>query len=705
MALTNEERYRAATGNFKTNAEARRVYDELLKETKNEITSLQKTDTADARQRVTALQRTEKFLETAKSNLGTGKAIAGGLMSGAIDIAAFPLDIVSTIIGGPSFGETAKKELTQRGLQILPGTIPAEKPTTQEVAPYFGGARGAVQLPLRTPLGTALQMGAYTTAGAVDETGVATTTLAAGQLLQGLIQAGRMGLDAKQSRDLIKNLPPEEQNTLFQFMLRGQSGSDPQVAALIQRLKGNPQTAELITTLEEAAKRQTLSGVAPTTTPGPIATPIYSAIKQKLGTLQYNITGQPIQDKFKRAKDVLGEAPSVAIDNTVQRIDGLIAEFNNVGTDSALAAARSLERTKDRLMTDFLGQKVPVTTVEKLQGNLTSFGRATGEENVFKDVARSDQERIAAVVFGGLKQDLAIGTKSANTDVRKASIYLEQARSGVQKGYTDYNNFVAQGLPAKLKNVNLNELDDTKFLDIFKELTVDQRNKVLPILEAQAPEAVDRIRLSQYNKFLEGTTRQLDNGEFGVDFSKLVTKYNTLKPAEREMLAFSLGSNFNDFEKRMQDATKFFKYNMRIQGMPTEGPLVGAETVSKLEGAVGAAVDYSTAKGVGLGARLLNIFSTDLKDTDVLKILLTKEGKDFLQQAKLSPAGQKTLDSFDKLRATDIVLPQAAINLKRGFETLTQGAEQNPDLTLPEPTYEAVPTEPTSQFKPVPLPD
>ena len=239
--------------------------------------------------------------------------------------------------------------------------------------------------------------------------------------------------------------------------------------------------------------------MAPIATEGKIGEPIFNAVRQKLGALQYNITGKPIQDKFNRAKDVLGGAPSISIDETIKRMDDLIGEFRNVGTDSAIAAASALERSKGRMMTEFNGQMLPLTTVEKIQGNLSSFGKASGEENVFKDVARSDQQRIAAVVFGGLKQDLALGAKSANTDVRKASLYLGQARDSVEKGYTNYNNFVAQGLPEKLRNVNFNQLDDANFSDLFKGLSTDQRNKILPFIEAQAPEAVDRLRLSYYN--------------------------------------------------------------------------------------------------------------------------------------------------------------------------------------------------------------
>jgi hypothetical protein len=553
-----------------------------------------------------------------------------------------------------------------------------------------------------------VQSGAYAVAGGADETGMATGILGAGQLIQGLYQVTRAGLTAKQTRDLVKNLPENDQNTLATFMLRGQSGSDPQTAALIQRLKNNPATAEILNVLEDAAKRKTLSGMAPIATEGKIGEPIFNAVRQKLGALQYNITGKPIQDKFNRAKDVLGGAPSVSIDETVKRMDDLIGEFRNVGTDSAIAAASALERSKGRMMTEFNGQMLPLTTVEKIQGNLSSFGKASGEENVFKDVARSDQQRIAAVVFGGLKQDLAIGAKSANIDVRKASLYLGQARDSVEKGYTNYNNFVAQGLPEKLRNVNFNQLDDASFSDLFKGLSTDQRNKILPFIEAQAPEAVDRLRLSYYNKFLEGSTKKLDDGTFGIDFEKLTTKYNTLKPEERDILAFSLDTNAKEFAQRMDDATKFFRYNMKIRSVPEEGAPLSGESVAKGQALVGAGLGYQAAKGADVALRLFNDLASNLKDTDVLRILLTPEGKDFLKTAKISPAGQQTITKLEALRARDIKLPDAALNLKRSFETLTAGGEENPNITLPEQTFSPVPLpdeeKKKQRYEPIPLP-
>jgi hypothetical protein len=712
IQLTNDERVRAALGQFETNKQATEIYDKLLKETKQEIAKLKKEDTTEARLRVTELERTINFVETAKSNIGTGKAIVGGLVSGAIDLGAFPIDIVSSIFGGPSFGETAKKEVTRRGLEILPGTIPAERATTAEAAPFFGAARGVVQLPLRTPVGTAIQAGAYGLAGGVDETGIATGTLAIGQLLQGLYQAGRVGLSAKEQRDLVKTLPEEQKNAFAQFMLRGQQGTDPQTAALIQRLKTNPETAEIMNALEEGAKRTALTGMAPIATEGKVAGPIYNAIQQRIKALNYKISGKEVQSKFDRAKEIAGDKAvanvpvemQFAIPETTTRIDELIARFNAAGGDTSAAAVRSLEALKTRLLTD--GN--PTTTISKIQGNLTSFGeRAAGEANLLKDVTITDQKQIAAGIFSALKTDLGVLKKSPDVTTRKAALTLDQAREMVRKGWDEKSNFLAQGLPADLQKTNLDALDDVEFTNLFGKLTTDQRNKILPILEAQAPEAVDRIRLANYNKFLQGATKRLDTGDYGVDFEKLVNKYNTLKPEERELLAFSLGSNSKEFAERMDDATKFFRYNMKIRGVPEEGQMLTGEQIAKGQAAVGAVTDYATAKAADVGLRLFNDLSGNMKDTDVLRILLTKEGKDFLKTAKLSPAGEKTLQNLEQLRLKDIPLPSAAINLQRGFQTLTQQPEQAPELTMPEETFAPVSLpseESTGGFAPVPLP-
>ncbi len=247
-ALTNDERVRVATGQFETNKQAKELYSKLLKETKDEIKSLESKNTAEAKARITQLERTVNFVENAEKKVGTGKGIVGGLLTGATELAALPLDIVAAITGQPSFSKRALEEVAAGGIPTRPATKEQEVP--------FGASRGAVQIPLRTPFGTAVQSGAYAVAGGADETGMATGILGAGQLIQGLYQVTRAGLTAKQTRDLVKNLPENDQNTLATFMLRGQSGSDPQTAALIQRLKNNPATAEILNVLEDAAKRK-----------------------------------------------------------------------------------------------------------------------------------------------------------------------------------------------------------------------------------------------------------------------------------------------------------------------------------------------------------------------------------------------------------------------------------------------------------------
>jgi hypothetical protein len=146
---------------------------------------------------------------------------------------------------------------------------------------------------------------------------------------------------------------------------------------------------------------------------------------------------------------------------------------------------------------------------------------------------------------------------------------------------------------------------------------------------------------------------------------------------------------------------------MKIRGVPEDGQMLTGEQIAKGQAAVGAVTDYATAKAADVGLRLFNDLSGNMKDTDVLRILLTKEGKDFLKTAKLSPAGEKTLQNLERLKITEIPLPSAAVNLQRGFQTLTQQPEQAPEMTLPEETFAPVglPSEESSSgFAAVPLP-
>jgi len=64
-ALTNDERVRVATGQFETNKQAKELYAKLLKETKDEIKSLASKNTAEAKARITQLERTVNFVENA----------------------------------------------------------------------------------------------------------------------------------------------------------------------------------------------------------------------------------------------------------------------------------------------------------------------------------------------------------------------------------------------------------------------------------------------------------------------------------------------------------------------------------------------------------------------------------------------------------------------------------------------------------------
>ena len=685
--LTQQEAIAAFRGRFDTIDEAKTVYAKVRKMYEDELEKLKGDDSANAKLKASEIKTRIAEVDRATGKLGKGKAVVGGIATGAIDIASFIPDIA--IAGANLFGADipALSDVTKQYLSEKGRNIPIGRPLTKEEEAAFGYARGAVQLPTRTLKGTLAQSGLYSVAGGVDTSGLSTSVLASLQTITGIAQGVKAGYGSYKARDIINSLPEQDQSNLKAFLLKGQTSGDPKIAALIKQLKANPETAEIINTLERGAKDQTLKGVSPMFTEGPIAVPIAKAIQQRVNALQYKISGDPVKKQFSRAKEILGDNPSIDITSTLDNLNSLKENFARQGTDSAAAAVKAIDKIQNTIMSDFQGRKIGLTTVDKIQANLSAFGKkAAGEENLLSGVTISDQERVAAAVFGGLKTDLDLATKVGNTDVRKAALILRGARNDVKKGYQEYNAFIAQGLPEKLRNMTLDQLDDTKFTDIFKGLTPDQRKTVLPILEAQAPEAVNRLRAAYYKDFLQPAHKKLADGTYGYDFESIVKKYNTMDDTQRELLSFSLGSNMKDFDERMKDATNFFRYNMKVQPKGQAGGLAG-EDISKAEAGVGSVGGYQAAKATGVILRAYNGLTQGLSDTDVLKILLTPEGKSFLKTANLSPTSTKTLESLDKLKGVDaaVKITGGALNLSRGVNDMLASEDKQQELGVQPP--------------------
>lgn len=685
--LTTEEAVSAFRGRFDTIEEARTVYAKVRKMYEDELDKLKGNSSADAKLKVSELKTKIAEVDRATSKLGKGKAVVGGIGTGAIDVASFIPDIgiaAANMFGAdiPSLSGTVKGYLSEKGRNI-----PIGRALTKEEDPYFGFAQGAVQIPTRTLKGTLAQSSIYGTAGAIDTSGLSTSVLGSLQAITGIAQALKTGYGSYKAKDLISGLPEDTQSNLKAFLLKGQTSGDPKIAALIKQLKSNPETAEILSVLEKGARDQTIKGVSPLFTEGPIAVPIAKAIQQRVNALQYKITGDPVKKQFSRAKEILGDNPSIDITSTLENLNQLKAGFARQGTDSAEAAIKSIDKIQDKLMSDFQGRKIGLTTVDKLQANLSAFGKkAAGEENLLSGVTISDQERVAAAVFGGLKTDLDIAKKAGNTDIRKAALILSNARNDVSNGYAAYNKFIAQGLPEKLKNVSLDQLDDAKFTEIFKGLSADQRKSVLPIIEAQAPEAVDRLRAAYYKDFLQPAYKRLSDGTYGYDFESIVKKYNTMDDTQKELLSFSLGSNMKDFDARMKDATDFFRFNQKVQPRFESKGLAG-EDISKAEAAVGAVGGYQPAKAAGVVLRAYNGLTQGLSDTDILKILLTPEGKAFLRTAKLSPTSTKTLESLNTLKGLDAAqkITGGALNISRGVNNILSTETQQTALSAEPP--------------------
>ena len=530
------------------------------------------------------------------------------------------------------------------GERLTPGL----QAVSQENAGLFGAARGAGGSWI--PGGGLKMLGIGTTTGAIDESifeGAPVTSL-----LTGLTMLGYSGIkgiqnyrDTKSMKKFLEQIGPEERNNLSEFLLKGQTSKDPQVAGIIDKLRTNPKYAELFTELQKGATAKTLSGMTPEAGQGKIAEPVYNAFKERISRLYDNITGEAVSKKFDKAAELAGDRP-INVQQTVDKVDELIKGFSASATDSSKASIAYLNRFKERLLgsADATGYRPNESTITKLQGNLSSFGaEASGSEGMLRNVSKTDQDRIAKSLFGSLKDDLRnVSSTSTDKQVIAAANILESARNDVSKGYDALNRFRARGLPQVFKDKEIYQLSDTDLVNAFKKLDATDLQKTKAILEVENPDALKRVQKSLYEEFVSSARNTLSDNTTGVDLQKLVNKFNTLNPQEKDTLAFALGTNAKEFESRMGDAQKFFNYAMKSGAVLPDGsinPALASEAAFAASGG-----QYVAGKAGGVFARLLNYMKGGLNEDQMMKVLLTDEGKQFLKTTSLSPNATTTLN-------------------------------------------------------------
>jgi hypothetical protein len=648
---------------YKTSAEAKVDLNRQIQEKARELRQIGETTDPVLKKRYDKISAEIGTLQNKLMMTDTVGAIGGGLASGVVGTLTAIPDIL--IAGKNLFTGTDTKGIGER---LTPGL----QAVSQENAGLFGAARGFGGSWL--PGGGVKLLGVGTTTGAIDESifeGAPVTSLVAGLGMLGY--SGVKGLqnyrDTKSMKKFLEQIGPEERNNLSEFLIKGQTSKDPQIAGLIDKLRTNPKYAELFTELQKGATAKTLAGMTPEATAGKVAEPIYNAYKEKIARLYDNITGEAVSKKFDKAKDLAGDRP-INVKTTVDKVDELIASFSSSATDSSKASIAYLNRFKERLLgaADSTGYRPSETTITKLQGNLSSFGaEAAGSEGMLRNVSKNDQDRIAKSLFGSLKDDLNnVKTTSNDKQLVAAANLLETARNDVLNGYDALNRFRAKGLPQVFKGKEIYEFNDADLLNAFKKLDSTDLQKAKALLEVENPDALNRVKKSLYEDFVAGARNTLPDNTTGVDLQKLVTKFNGLSKEEKNTLAFALGTNVGEFESRMGDAQKFFNYAMKSGAVLPDGNINPALVSEAAFAASGG--QYTAGKAGGVLARLVNYMKGGLNEEQMMKVLLTDEGKNFLKSSTLSPNGVATLDKLTT--TTNSALPAAV----GGYSALERSA-------------------------------
>lgn len=569
------------------------------------------------------------------------------------------------------------KMIPRKDYLLTPKVFPGAEASSAESAPAFGFGEGAGM----SAIGGPRQMLLGGTTRAADEvlfegTPVIQLTTAAYMISKAVASGVKNWQENRGVRKLLDQLGPDGENKLRKFMIRGQDSTDPLIAGTVAKLRQNPSYAELFNVLETQATKEATKGARVGVKTGyPVEKTgqgIYQAVDGEIQRLRENITLLP-QSKFEAAKKMGGNNDILFTNNTVNKIDALIDSFSKQGTDDAAAAVQFLNRFKS----DIAGKSI---SVEKMQALLSEFGaQAKKGESLITNVSIGSQEKIATSIFSGLKDDLVNTAQNSSVPrIREISRLLDSAREDVKKGYDSYNAYIAQGLPAKLKNVNINAVDTDELLTTIKGLSNTQRDRMAAVLQNTAPEDLKRVRQVMYDDFVQSARTVLPDGSNGVDLKLLSNKFNTLPENERKAMAFSVGANFDDFSSRMKDAENFFKYQQKFGGEATGGGFTASE-LAEMSSAGYLAGGYGTGKTTGLVGRIYNSLKGGLSEENTLNLLMSPETKGILREAVTSPNSAKTVEKISRVLGSAEVARPAMLGASYVQRDM-------PSMQAPEPT-------------------
>ena len=534
-----------------------------------------------------------------------------------------------------------------------------------------------------------------------DQLAYSTPDIAAGVV--GITQLAQLGykgvkgwLQGRQTKELLSKLSPEEQNFFKDLMVKGQGSPNSEVAATIAKLERDPKYSEIFNALKREASTRATSGITPATsriTEEQAGTGAALGIKNKIDGLAESrkIAGD---SAFNQAFGYAEGKQLVDPANTLKQIDSLIGRYSKQTTPNAERAVEVLQSLKDRLSTvsapysPFAAvgggvQPSRLKTVEEVQGILSEFGKKASQgDSLIKDLALSDEKIISSAIFGGMKDDLAAAAKSATGNDKVALNFLIKARADVANASTKYNDAIAQGLPAFLKDKPLNSISFEDLYSQYKGATPAQRATFRSYIQNTDPESLKNFDSRVWQDFSGKYATTLDDGIPGIDLAKMAKDWATTSPQDKDAIATALGQNLSEFDKRMKDALVFTR---RVSTGQPQGDGAGlAQITREASAVVGASpAGYQGAKLTQLFGDVLGIFRKEgISNELAMKTLLTPEGASFLKTAKLSPGSQKTLQALTEVTNAPLVAPS----------WMSIGTSVSPKTQSTETVSEQVPT-------------
>ena len=284
-------------------------------------------------------------------------------------------------------------------------------------------------------------------------------------------------------------------------------------------------------------------------------------------------------------------------------------------------------------------------TVEEVQGLLSEFGKkASAGDNLIKDLSISDERIISSAIFGGMKDDVAAALKGSTGADKSALNLLNTARERVAKASTAYNEAIAQGMPSFLHNKSLAEISPEDLHKTYLSLTPAQRGTMREWVGQTDQAALDVLDKQVFTDFVNQAKKTNALGVETVDLATLAKNWRDLSkvPGAQDALVTALGTNAKEFGQRMKDAELFTRKMSTSQGVPEQ--MFTPTQVRETQAAIGGAFDYSMAKAGQLAMDTLNTLTNNgLSEEQLMKVLLTDSGKNFLKSASLSPRSEKAL--------------------------------------------------------------